>query len=77
MNESELMYSELVEIALAAILKCDCAICNDVISLTYSVGGYECWRLECRSGCPPYAEGVTIQRVVNEWNLRRIERKRK
>jgi hypothetical protein len=52
---------------LRAVLETDCEVCEDVLALTYD---HDCWRLQCKSGCPPYAEGETILDVVKGWERR-------
>jgi hypothetical protein len=52
---------------LKAVLEEDCEVCEDVLALTYDDG---CYRIQCKSGCPPYAEGVTILDVVKDWTTR-------
>jgi hypothetical protein len=56
-------WQELYE-RLQGVLAEDCPICEDMIALSCTDG---VWKLQCASGCPPYAEGLTIQRACNAW----------
>lgn len=55
---------------LRAVLGNDCEVCEDVLALTYDHYDTECWRIQCKSGCPIYSEGATILDVVKGWEQR-------